>query len=74
MSAFDQDPGNEYHYQVEIHQPYGVLDEVLAWCRESILGEWEWRLVVASGRANDGRYRFYFDSESDATVFTLRWA
>jgi hypothetical protein len=65
---------NEFHFQVEIHQPYGVLDDVLAWARENITGRWAWRLISASNRATDGRYRFYFDTESDATIFTLRWA
>lgn len=63
----------DFDYAIEIHGPYGALDQVLEWTQQSVNSQWAWRLISASNRATDGRYCFYFVDESDAALFALRW-
>jgi hypothetical protein len=63
-----------FKHSIEIHQPFGGLDAVIAWCKEADMqGEWRWQLVQVSSDHADGRYKFYFDSERDYCAFLLRW-
>lgn len=57
----------------EIHKPFGVLEQVIAWCKSELVGEWRWQLVDVSSHDRPGRYIFYFDSERDYFAFTLYW-
>ena len=62
-----------FNHAVEIHQPFGGLDGVIAWCKESMQSEWRWQLLQVSTDHADGRYIFYFDSERDYCAFLLKW-
>lgn len=63
-----------FNHAVEIHQPFGGLDSVIAWCKEAdMAGEWRWQLVQVSTDHTDGRYIFYFDNERDYCAFLLKW-
>lgn len=66
-------PKDSFKHAVEIHQPFGGLDSVIAWCKEAMQSEWRWQLVQVSSDNHDGRYNFYFDSERDYCAFLLRW-
>lgn len=66
-------PKESFKHAVEIHQPFGGLDGVLAWCKENMDHEWRWQLVQVSTDHADGRYLFYFDSERDYCAFLLKW-
>ena len=66
-------PKESFKHSVEIHQPFGGLDSVIAWCKETIDQEWRWQLVQVSTDHTDGRYIFYFDSERDYCAFLLKW-
>jgi len=65
---------DSFKHAVEIRQPFGGLDSVIAWCKESEMqGEWRWQLVQVSSDHADGRYLFYFDNERDYCAFLLKW-
>jgi hypothetical protein len=57
----------------EIVKPFGMLEQVLDWCKSELIGEWRWSLVEVSSDKRPGRYIFYFDSEQDYLVFLLKW-
>lgn len=63
-----------FRYAREILKPYGALNDVLDWCKESMVGEWRWQMVEMSSDRRPGRYIFYFDSEQDFFAFVLKWA
>lgn len=65
--------GDSFAYAQEIHKPFGVLDNVLDWCKANMLEDWRWQLVRTSTDRDDGRYIFYFDSSRDLCAFKLRW-
>lgn len=79
MSIADLDLGYEirtsdsFSYAMEIRKPFGVLDDVLAWCKTEMIGEWRWQLIRTSTDREPGRYCFYFDSDRDFCAFKLRW-
>jgi hypothetical protein len=65
---------DSFKHAVEIHQPFGGLDGVIAWCKEAEMrGEWRWQLVQVSSDHADGCYLFYFDNERDYCAFLLKW-
>jgi hypothetical protein len=57
----------------EIQKPFGVIEEVLDWCKDELRGEWRWQLLSTSSDTKPGRYCFFFDSERDFLAFTLKW-
>lgn len=63
-----------FEFCQEIHKPFGVLDQVIDWCKANIEAEWRWELIQPSSDRAPGRYRFYFDSERDLCAFSLRWS
>ena len=64
---------DSFSYAQEISKPFGVLEQVLDWCKEELVGEWRWQLIDVSSDRKPGRYIFYFDSERDCIAFTMRW-
>lgn len=66
-------PKESFKHTVEIHQPFGGLDNVLAWCKENMQHDWRWQLIQVSTDHADGRYLFYFDDEREYCVFLLKW-
>ena len=65
---------DSFNYAKEISKDFGILEHVLDWCKEELVGEWRWQLVDVSTDRKPGRYIFYFDSERDCLAFTLKWA
>lgn len=65
---------DSFNYAQEIAKPFGVLEHVLDWCKEELVGEWRWQLIDVSSDCKPGRYIFYFDSERDCLAFTMKWA
>lgn len=64
---------DSFKYAKEITKSFGVLEPVLDWCKQELVGEWRWQLVDVSSDIKPGRYIFYFDSERDCLAFTLKW-
>ena len=62
-----------FNHAQEIIKPFGVLEQVLAWCKENMREEWRWQLVELSSDIKPGRYIFYFDSDLDCFAFVLKW-
>jgi len=62
-----------FSHALEITKPYGVLETVLAWCKQELVADWRWQLVEMSTDQRPGRYIFYFDSERDCLAFVLKW-
>ena len=65
---------DSFSYAQEIAKPFGVLESVLDWCKEELVGEWRWQLIDVSTDRRPGRYCFFFDSERDCLAFTMKWA
>ena len=65
--------GQSFAHAREIQKPFGVLDDVIDWCKTNLDAEWRWQLVQPSSDLCPGRYFFYFDSERDLCAFCLRW-
>jgi hypothetical protein len=61
------------HYYQEIQKPYGVLDDVIEWCKAEMKNNWEWQLLEVSGDHRPGTYRFFFEGDKDYCAFLLKW-
>lgn len=57
-----------------ITKNFGVIEEVLGWCKSELQFEWRWQLIEVSSESRPGRYGFYFDNELDYFAFLLKWA
>jgi hypothetical protein len=64
---------SSFNHAQEIIKEFGVLEAVLDWCKEELVGEWRWQLIEVSSDRKPGRYIFYFDSERDCLAFTMKW-
>lgn len=62
-----------FSYAREITQPWGRLEDVLAWCKQELIADWRWQMVEMSTDLRPGRYIFYFDSDRDCCSFVLKW-
>ena len=62
-----------FNHAAEITKSFGVLEEVLNWCKENLRDEWRWQLVEMSSDIKPGRYIFYFDNDLDYFAFLLKW-
>ena len=62
-----------FRYIQEISKEFGVLEQVLDWCKEELSAEWRWQLSELSSDHRPGRYIFYFDSERDYLAFIMKW-
>ena len=59
---------------IKVQQPFGKLDAVLSWCRQQYTnGTWGWKMETMPSADHHGMYKFYFDLESSAVAFALRW-
>ena len=58
----------------EISKGFGVLEQVLDWCKSELVDEWRWQLVDVSSNQRPGRYVFYFDNERDYLAFVMKWS
>ena len=65
--------GDSFNHACRIQKNYGVLDDILAWCKKSSTAEWRWQLVSVSSDIRPGDYIFYFDSERDYLAFVMKW-
>ena len=72
----------EYPYRVTAARPYGGLTDILNWTRDNATGEWEWSISDLNNEFFDSgalltggqTYEFYFERDSDAVAFSLRWS
>ena len=62
-----------FDHACEIVKVYGVIEQVLAWCKSEMTEDWRWQMVEMSSDRRPGRYIFYFDSERDYLAFMLKW-
>jgi hypothetical protein len=63
-----------FPYAKEIAKPWGMIEQVLDWCKMALSQDWRWQLVETSAPDHLGRYIFYFDSERDCLAFTMKWS
>lgn len=73
LDAYQIREKESFLYAREVVKPFGILDQIIPWCRDELVGEWRWQLVQASSDIAPGRYIFYFDSDRDACAFTMKW-
>ena len=66
--------GDSFRHASRIQKNYGVLEDILTWCKMSLTAEWRWQLVSVSSDVRPGDYIFYFDSERDYLAFVMKWA
>ena len=64
---------DSFQHACRIQKKYGILDDILAWCKTGLTAEWRWQLVEGSTDKRPGRYIFYFDSDRDFFAFVLHW-
>jgi hypothetical protein len=62
-----------FKYSHELRKKTGILDHVIEWCKDELVGDWRWHLVDLSSHQAPGRYIFYFDSDRDFFAFVLHW-
>jgi hypothetical protein len=65
--------GDSFNHACRIQKNYGMLEQILAWAKESLTAEWRWQLVSVSSDVRPGDYIFYFDSERDYLAFVMKW-
>ena len=62
-----------FNHAHEIYKPFGVIEDVIKWCKSELQEDWRWQLVEMSSDVKPGRYIFYFDNERDYLAFVLKW-
>lgn len=63
-----------FRYALEINQPFGRLDDVLLWCKETMQrDDWRCQILNSSSAIMSGRYIFYFNDDRDFCAFKLKW-
>jgi len=64
-----------YQYDVTIELNHWGLDKFVdEWCHKNLEGNWTRSNAIAFSTINmKPVYKYEFDLESDATMFTLRW-
>ncbi len=65
--------GDSFNHACRIEKQYGMLEEILDWCKQSLTAEWRWQLISVSSDIRPGDYIFYFDSERDYLAFVMKW-
>lgn len=65
---------DSFHHAQEIVKPFGVIENVLNWCKTELRGEWRWQLIEMSSDIKPGRYCFFFDDERDCLAFVMKWS
>jgi len=68
-----RDP-ESFRYAQQIYQPYGTINDVIDWCKQSLQQDWAWTILDSISRQSPGCYEFYFDNEQDLCAFLLRWS
>jgi hypothetical protein len=63
-----------FNHAQEIVKPFGMIEQVLDWCKHELRAEWRWQLITMSSDIAPGRYIFFFDDERDYLAFVLKWA
>lgn len=63
-----------FNHATEITKSFGMIEQVLDWCKHELQDEWRWQLVEMSSDIKPGRYIFYFDDERDYLAFVLKWS
>ena len=63
-----------FNHAQEIIKPFGMIEQVLDWCKHELRDEWRWQLVEMSSDIKPGRYLFFFDDERDYLAFVLKWS
>lgn len=63
-----------FQHAHEIEKPFGVIETVLDWCKNELVGDWRWQLIQTSSDRKPGRYCFFFDDERDYLAFIMKWA
>lgn len=62
-----------FGHACEIVKGYGIIEQVLAWCKSEMTQDWRWQMIEMSSERRPGRYIFYFDDERDYLAFMLKW-
>ena len=74
LEAYQLRSKDSFPYSKEITKSFGLLDEVISWCKTETTGDWRWQLVQPSSDIVPGRYIFYFDSDRDYCAFLMKWS
>ena len=64
----------QYNHAHRIVKSFGVIEQILDWCKHELVAEWRWQLVEVSTHTKNGEYIFYFDSERDYLSFLMKWS
>ena len=67
-------PKERYNHTYRIVKSFGVIEQILDWCKHELVTEWRWQLIEVSTHTKNGEYIFYFDSERDYLSFLMKWS
>jgi hypothetical protein len=73
FNRIDERSADSFNYAQHTSKPFGELDPVIQWCRQNLTADWRWQMVSLPNDRDPGDYIFYFDSEEDYFMFTMRW-
>jgi hypothetical protein len=68
-----QRSADSFNHAQRIIKPFGSLDPVIQWCRQNLSKDWRWQMIAMPNEQDPGEYIFYFDSQEDYFLFTMRW-
>ena len=63
-----------FKFAVEVHLPFGKLDQALSWCKDETQDDWRWQMISSATQTDPGRYIFYFDHDTDRLAFLMKWS
>lgn len=72
-AVYHKRAAESFKFNCEITKPFGELDHCLSWCKQQLKTEWRWELLDVSSDQRPGRYKFYFDNESEFLAFVMKW-
>lgn len=67
-------PKQGFNHAHLIIKSFGIIEQILDWCKRELVSEWRWQLKEVSTHQRQGEYIFYFDSERDYLAFVLKWS
>lgn len=73
LESFNIRDRDSFAHALDITKPWGVLEDIINWCKSECQDDWRWQLVDMSTDIRPGRYIFFFDGDKDYLAFMLKW-
>ena len=73
FNQINERSADSFNYAQQTRRAFGDLDPVIQWCRQNLTEDWRWQMTSMPNDRDPGEYIFYFDSQEDYFMFTMRW-